>query len=197
MWVAKEKVGDNSIDFMAVPVPVTPPASPPLPNRSRNRRSSLVKAIQRFRSGTSPGGVGEGAEQDRPDDDRANRCERAGERTGAAVAAVTRLSTPGEGSAGTISYKTLEEGRVRRKLDNESSTELLIGVGPCEGEAATDAEIAEAAVEATRDTTPPIHGGGDDSGEGVSSRDSSSRRHSERRLSNLEKIFSPSTDLSL
>lgn len=192
MWVAKEKVGDNSLDAVTVPVPATPPASPPLRNKGRNRRSSLVKAIQMLRSGSTPGG-GEGLEQD----GRANRSESvATERAGAAVARATPRSASVEGGTGPISYKTLEEGGEQRKQDDEIITELLIGVGPCGSGVAADVDAAEAAAEIARDTTSPRDGRGDDDGEGDHSRDSSSRSQN-RRKSGLEKIFSSSTDLTL
>lgn len=185
MWVAKEKAGDNSLDFVAVPVPTTPPASPPLPSRTGTRRSSLIKAMQIYRSGPSPGGGGEGVEQETAGDGRANRNEStAGSSATTAVAAVgTPLSTAGEEGAGGVSCKTLEDGRVRRTQDDASSMDLLVGVGPCESGRSTDAEAA------ARDTTSPSDDREDD-GECDGSR-------SQRTPSRLEKIFSSSTDLTL
>lgn len=103
MWVAKEKAGDNNLDCMAIPEPETPPVSPPLPSKTRARRSSLAKTIQRFRK--DPGGGGESAGQDRADDGTT------------APAVGIPPSSPGEGSIGSDSCEPLEEGRTRLRQD--------------------------------------------------------------------------------
>ncbi|CAN0081082.1 unnamed protein product, partial [Scytosiphon promiscuus] len=53
MWAAKEKMGDDSLDFVAVPVaPTTPYPTPEATAGVSTRRSSLAKAINFLRGGT-------------------------------------------------------------------------------------------------------------------------------------------------
>lgn len=205
MWVSKEKIGDNSLDFVAVPR--MPPATPPLATRVRPRRSSLREAIQWLKSGPSaaPGGGG-GVGQDRADECRVETSERAGGREGAAATAVAMaavgvsLSSSGETGSRTESCTKLEECSVGRRQDGGTSAELLDWNGPrCGGPSlvAGVAGAAEAASGPARQTTTR-DGGGDGGGEGNDgSGDSLSRDHTQRKRLNLEKIFSSSTDLSL
>eukprot|EP00903_Cladosiphon_okamuranus_P015616 g14420.t1 len=191
MWAAKEKVGDNSLDFVSVSVPTTPPASPPLSSRTGTRRSSLRKAMQKFRSGTSSGGTsgggGQGVEQGRNGFYRANRHDSVADRTAttAAAAAGIPLSTAGEGCNGAVSCEKLEEGRVRLR-QGDSSTDLLVEVAGSSADADVEA--------ATRETISPRD---DRDDECDSSRVSLPSHRSQKSRSTLEKFFSSSTDLSL
>lgn len=164
MWAAKEKMGDDSLDFVAVPeASAVSPESPP---KVHPRRSSVARAINFLRGGAggargdgnSTGGVSGRADEH---DDGCANSHAAAEAARASVAGANSQSSTSI-EDGTDACAELEEGTCGRRrclglqgVGGMSGAALgVVQVGSCGGVTATDL-AAPAMGREPGPTTPP------------------------------------------
>ncbi|CAN0349302.1 unnamed protein product, partial [Pylaiella littoralis] len=182
MWAAKEKMEDNSLDFVDVPSPPpAPPPPPPLPIRIMTRKSSVLKAMDFFRGSgssidvdrvrrgggdSSAGGDEKGTSgNDRIYLEGGSARPRTMEAAAAAAAAGVSWDTSGAGRTGTTSYRKLEEGAQGGRPDlsshgDDGSSSGAAATGPAAAAAAAAAGGGGQVRTASSGTTTSLEGGG-------------------------------------